>query len=81
MIETNSQQHEKVVYMLVPHRQLSSSVIRAIVEEFVTRDGTDHSLVERRVTDVLQQLDSGVVEIDFDRASGTCNILPVSTKR
>lgn len=66
--------------MLVPHRHLSSSAIRAIVEEFVTRDGTDHSLVERRVTDVLQQLESGVVKIEFDQMSETCNILPVKSQ-
>ena len=67
--------------MLVPHRHLSSSAIRAIVEEFVTRDGTDHSLVERRVAVVLQQLESGVVEIEFDQQSETCNILPVKAQR
>ena len=67
--------------MFVPHRHLSSSAIRAIVEEFVTRDGTDHSLVERRVTDVLRQLESGVVEIEFDQVSETCNIVPVKDKR
>ena len=67
--------------MLVPHRHLSSSTIRAIVEEFVTRDGTDHSLVERRVTDVLHQLELGVVVIEFDGASETCTILPVKAKR
>ena len=67
--------------MLVPHRHLSSSATRAIVEEFVTRDGTDHSLVERRVAVVLQQLESGAVEIEFDQVTETCNILPAKDKR
>ena len=66
--------------MLVSHRNLSSSAIRAIIEEFVTRDGTDHSLVEGRIKVVLQQLESGLVEIDFDRASVTCNIVPSKAK-
>lgn len=64
--------------MFVPYRHLSSAAVRAIVEEFVTRDGTDHSLVERRVKDVLLQLELGVVEIEFDQVSATCNILPVN---
>ena len=61
--------------MFVPHRRLSVTALRAIVEEFVTRDGTDHSLVERRVETVLQQLESGVVAVDFDQNSNTCNII------
>ncbi len=35
--------------MRIPHTQLSSTSLRAVVEEFVTRDGTDHSSVERRI--------------------------------
>jgi uncharacterized protein len=45
--------------MLIPHAQLSPAALRAMVEEFVTRDGTDHSSVERRVEKVLQQLGTG----------------------
>ena len=39
---------------------LSPTALRAVVEEFVTRDGTDHSLVERRIEMVLRQLDAGM---------------------
>lgn len=63
--------------MRIPHTQLSPAALRAIVEEFVTRDGTDHFSVERRIEAVLRYLDSGRVELHFDDETKTCNILPV----
>ncbi len=63
--------------MRIPHTQLSPVVLRAVVEEFVTRDGTDHSMVERRIEKVLHQFDTGRVDLHFDPETGTCNILPI----
>ncbi len=62
--------------MRISHNQLSPTALRAVVEEFVTRDGTDHSSVEQRIADVLHQLDAGSVELQFDTKTATCNILP-----
>ena len=56
---------------------LSSTALRAIVEEFVTRDGTDHPPVEQRIEHVMRQLDAGCVELHFEDATETCNIVPV----
>ena len=67
--------------MLIPPTLLSPTALRAVVEEFVTRDGTDHSPVEQRIEKVLRQLDTGIVELHFDDATKTCNILPVEGKR
>lgn len=64
--------------MHIPHRRLSPAALRAVVEEFVTRDGTDHSSIERRVELVLGQLDAGSVELHFEQDTETCNVLPVS---
>jgi uncharacterized protein YheU (UPF0270 family) len=61
--------------MLVPHSQLEPATLRAVVAEFVTRDGTDHSDVERRIDGVLRQLESGDVHLHFDEVSKTCNIV------
>ena len=63
--------------MLIPHTQLTPVTLRAVVQEFVTRDGTDHSSVERRVESVLRQLEAGRVELHFDDQTETCNIVPV----
>ncbi len=65
--------------MLIPHSKLSPATLRAVVQEFVTRDGTDHSSVERRVESVLRQLESGRVELHFDGQTGTCNIVARSS--
>ena len=63
--------------MRIPHTQLSPAALRAVVAEFVTRDGTDHSSVERRIEAVLRQLDAGRVELHFDSDAETCHIVPV----
>ena len=67
--------------MRIPHTQLSPTALRAVVEEFVTRDGTDHSSVERRIELVLRQLDVGIVELHFEQETETCNILLKSDGR
>ncbi len=63
--------------MLIPHTLLSPAALRGIVQEFVTRDGTDHSSVEQRIETVLRHLAAGLVEVHFDDETQTCNILPV----
>jgi uncharacterized protein YheU (UPF0270 family) len=45
--------------------------------EFVTRDGTDNTSVERRVKSVLRQLEAGRAELHFDDQTETCNIVTV----
>jgi uncharacterized protein len=67
--------------MHIPHRLLSPFALRAIVEEFVTRDGTDHSSVEQRIERVLNQLEIGGLELHFDEETQTPNILPKDTDR
>ncbi len=63
--------------MRIAHTQLSLVALRAVVDEFVARDGTDHSSVERRTETVLRQLDAGRVELHFDTEAQTCHIVPV----
>ena len=63
--------------MRIPHTRLAPATLHAIVQEFVTRDGTDHSSVEQRIESVLRQLEAGCVELHFDDQTETCNILTV----
>ena len=67
--------------MQIPHPTLAPATLRAIVQEFVTRDGTDHSSVERRIESVLRQLAAGHVELHFDDQAETCNIVPVESSK
>ena len=63
----------------IPYNQLSPEALHGVIEEFVTRDGTDYGEVEisleTRVAKVLAQLRSGKAVIVFDQTSETCNIL------
>jgi uncharacterized protein YheU (UPF0270 family) len=68
----------KLLPMRISHTLLSPKALRGIVQEFVTRDGTDLTSVEKRIEAVLRQLSAGRVEIHFDEETETCNILPVT---
>lgn len=57
-------------------QQLDPTTLREVILEFVTRDGTDHSQLEARVTAVRRLLDRGEAELWFDPVSKTCNITP-----
>jgi uncharacterized protein YheU (UPF0270 family) len=67
--------------MRIPHSQIAPATLRNIVLEFVTRDGTDHSSIERRVEGVLRQLETGIVELHFESDTETCNIVPAEAGR
>lgn len=61
--------------MKIPHATLSLVALQDVVEEYVTRDGTDHSRVKQRVVKVMEQLENSSVELHFDNETGTCNIV------
>ena len=63
--------------MLIPHKHLSPATLQAIVEEFVTRDGTDNTTIEPRIAAVLSQLEAGSVELHYDNETKSCNIVRV----
>lgn len=63
--------------MQIPHAELSAAALSAIIFEFVTRDGTDHSPVDKRMASVMRQLENSQVEIHFDQETKSCNIVRV----
>jgi uncharacterized protein YheU (UPF0270 family) len=63
--------------MRIPHSELSPATLRAVVQEFVTRDGTDYSIIERRVESVLLELERGRAELHFDEQTESCNVVTV----
>jgi len=58
---------------------LSEEAFAGLVEEFVTRDGTDYGAVERSVeekaADVRRQLRTGEARIFFDPETESVNIV------
>lgn len=65
----------------IPLDALSAEILRALVESFVNREGTDYGRVERsfeaKVADVMRQLERGEAEIVFDPESESVTILPL----
>ncbi|MBX3025167.1 YheU family protein [bacterium] len=63
----------------VPLAALSAAALRGLVEEFVTRDGTDYGRRERsldeKVRDVMRQLERGEAKIVFDPESRSATIV------
>jgi uncharacterized protein YheU (UPF0270 family) len=65
--------------MIIPHERLSDEALRGLIEEFVTRDGTDYGAVEAalegKVAEVRAQLDRGQAVILYDDADQTFTIV------
>lgn len=63
----------------VPLDALSAAALRGLVEEFVSRDGTDYGRHERtleeKVADVLRQLQRGEAAIVYDPGTRSANIV------
>ncbi len=70
---------EKPEPIEVPHGRLAPDTLRSLIEEFVTRDGTDYGSAERsldsKIDQVHSQLERGEVRIVFDPETGTANIV------
>jgi len=65
--------------MKIPHTALPPETLRGIVEEFVTREGTEYGArdysLDEKVTHVLGQLERNEVVIQYDPDSQTCNLV------
>jgi uncharacterized protein YheU (UPF0270 family) len=63
----------------VPLDALSESALRGLIEEFVSRDGTDYGVHERsledKVGDVMRQLQRGEAVIVFDPETRSANVV------
>lgn len=66
--------------MEIPLSQLSHEALLAIIEEFVSREGSEYGLIEysfeEKVDEVIKQLERGEVVVTFDAVSETCNLVP-----
>jgi uncharacterized protein YheU (UPF0270 family) len=64
----------------IPYHQIKPDTLRRMIEEFVTRDGTDWAEVgctlEDKVEQVIRQLKDKKVKVVFDLASQTANLVP-----
>lgn len=60
----------------IPHQALNDETLTALIEDFVTRDGTDYGArevpLETKVAQVRRQLELGEAVITYDEESETC---------
>jgi len=58
--------------MRVPYRSLPEVTLRNMIEEFVTRDGTDYGVLEAplktKIAQVMAALEAGKAEVQFDES-------------
>ncbi len=65
--------------MIIPYEKLSPEALFGLIEEFVTRDGTDSGYTEKSLEEnvemVMVQLRRGEAFIVYDEATQTANII------
>lgn len=65
--------------LILPHRDLEPHTLRAVIEQFVSRDGPDSGHVdvdlERKINQVLNALENGEALLLYDQQEKTCNIV------
>lgn len=64
--------------MIIPHADIAADTLNALIEEFVTRDGTDYGDIETstatKVQQVMNQLERKEVFIVYSEEYETCTI-------
>lgn len=65
--------------MEIPYQAIPEQTLRNMIEEFVTRDGTDYGEQETplddKVTQVLDLLKTGKATIQYDESVEICEIV------
>lgn len=64
--------------MIIPPHRLEPDTLTRLLEDFVTREGTDNgddTLLDERVSRVRHALDRGVAVIVFDPLSEQCRLM------
>jgi uncharacterized protein len=67
-------------FVLVPYTELTAELLRAVVESFVLREGTDYGdrelSLDEKVARMIGQLKKGEANLVFDPESESVTILP-----
>lgn len=64
--------------MNIPFQELDTDTLTAIIEEYISREGTDYGVQEyslkQKVQQVRTQLERGEIVLNFDPESQSCNL-------
>jgi len=68
--------------VIVPYTELAGETLRAVIETFVLREGTDYGArefdLEEKVAHVRSQLERGIAQIVYDPESESIDIVPAN---
>ena len=68
--------------VVVPYTELAGETLRAVIEAFVLREGTEYGsrefALEEKVAHVRSQLERGLAQIVFDPESQSIDIVPAT---
>ena len=70
--------------MIIPYKELEAETLNNLIEEFVSRDGTDNGYdqdITVKVERVLSQLKKGEIVIVYDVNLESVNIVPYDSVR
>lgn len=71
--------------VVVPWSRLSESALRGVIEEFVTREGTEYGEhdvpLETKVAGVRRQLERGEIVVVYDGEVGSVNLMTAEDLR
>ena len=64
--------------MEIPYSELSDDALQAVIEEFITREGTDYGereySLQQKIEQVKAQLKRGEIVINYDVDSQSCHL-------
>ena len=70
--------------MNIPFQELAVETLTAIIEEFISREGTDYGVhetsFEKKVQQVMNQLQRGEIVVTFDQESQSCDLQVISQR-
>jgi hypothetical protein len=71
--------------LVVPHSQLPPQTLRAVIEAFVLREGTEYGArdftLDEKVAHVIDQLERGLAQVIFDPQSQSIDIIRITPRR
>ena len=66
-------------FIEIPQEQLNAELKRAVIEDFIMREGTDYGhkdfTLDEKVAQIQKQLDSNKICIAFDQITETCTLI------
>jgi uncharacterized protein YheU (UPF0270 family) len=77
--QTSHQTEHQEEGVEIPYQDINPETLRNMIEEFVSRDGSDWGdaggSMEAKIKQVLRQFESGKVKVVFDLTSQSANII------